>query len=183
MVQIQDITYEIVLLLLNGENHLRSIARMLKSPHTTLQRKINNLVKNNILDFKIKGKNKVFFIRNTLQAKKYIHNAENYKLLKLVEEYPELGVIIEDILKTVKDKLVILFGSYAKFNAKQGSDIDIYVETNSRKTKQEIEDINSKLSVKIGKFDEKSLLIKEIIKNHVILKGVEEYHERTRTFD
>ena len=59
--------------------------------------------------------------------------------------------------------MIILFGSYAKeiLNLKY---IDIYLETNDNKLKNKVKEINSKLSIKIGKFDTKSLLIKEIIK-------------------
>ncbi len=32
-------------------------------------------------------------------------------------------------------------------------------------------------------FDTKSLMIKEIIKNHVILKGVEYFYEKTEFFE
>ena len=45
-----------------------------------------------------------------------------------------------------------------------------------------VKETNSKLSIKIGKFDTKSLLIKEIIKNHIIIRGVEEFYERVEFF-
>ena len=45
-----------------------------------------------------------------------------------------------------------------------------------------MKEINSKLSIKIGKFDTKSLLIKEIIKNHVIIRGLEDFYERVEFF-
>ena len=70
-------------------------------------------------------------------------------------------------------KVAILFGSYAKGLAKKGSDIDIFVETGSSELRRELEKLNSRLSIKIGKFDGKSLLGKEILRNHVVLKGVE----------
>ena len=78
--------------------------------------------------------------------------------------------------------MIILFGSYAKGIPKLSSDIDIYLETNNSKIKTKIKEINSKLSIKIGKFDTKSLLIKEIIKNHVIIRGMEDFYERAGFF-
>ena len=39
------------------------------------------------------------------------------------------------------------------------------------------------LSVKLGKFDNSSFLIKEIIKSHVVLKGVEDFYEKTKFFE
>ena len=78
--------------------------------------------------------------------------------------------------------MIILFWSYAKGIPKKDSDIDIYLETNDSKIKNEIKEINSKLSVKIGEFDTKSLLIKEIIKNHIIIRGLEDFYERVEFF-
>ena len=78
--------------------------------------------------------------------------------------------------------MIILFGSYAKGNEKSDSDIDIYLETINNKVKNKVKEINSRLSIKIGEFDLNSLLIKEIIKNHVIIRGLEEYYERNNFF-
>ena len=43
--------------------------------------------------------------------------------------------------------------------------------------------INSRLSIKIGKYNKDNLLIKEIEKNHVIIKGVEIFYEKYKIFD
>jgi len=183
MVQKWDnIEYEIILLLLKNETHLREMARALGEPHSTIVRKLDWLKKENVLDYRREGKNKIFFIKNNLQAKSYVFNAERYKMIKLLKKYPELSVIIAGILKKTKEKMIILFGSYAKFMAKEDSDIDIYIETTDKNVKKEIESINSKINVKIGKFSIEDLLIKEIIKNHVIVKDIEEFYEKRRFF-
>src|SRR3989344_1743596 len=177
-----NLELEIILVLLKGKVHLREIARTLNESHSTILRKINELVNENILDFKKEGKNKVFFIKNNLKAKNHIYSAEIYKLSKLLKKHPELAIIFEDIKKDFKKGLIILFGSYAKGIPKKDSDIDIYLETNDSKIKNKIKEINSKLSVKIGEFDNKSLLIKEIIKNHIIIRGLEDFYERVEFF-
>lgn len=174
---------EIILLLLREERHLRGIAAQLRKPHSTVLRKLRVLQQENVLDYKKEGKNKVFFIKKNFQARNYVLNAERYKLIKLVKTYPELGAVFEDIIKNTKEKLILLFGSYAKFTAKKDSDIDIYVETASRKTKENLESIHSGIMVKIGRFDIRSGLIKEIVKNHVILRGYEEFYEKTGFFE
>ncbi|MEK6900125.1 MAG: hypothetical protein AABX05_03295, partial [Nanoarchaeota archaeon] len=61
--------------------------------------------------------------------------------------------------------------------AKKDSDIDIYIETKNRNVKGSIEDIHSKISVKIGTFDTRSPLIKEIIKDHIIIRGIEAFYD------
>ncbi|MBI4447428.1 nucleotidyltransferase domain-containing protein, partial [Candidatus Woesearchaeota archaeon] len=80
-------------------------------------------------------------------------------------------------------RLAILFGSYAKGTANKESDIDIYIDTKDANLKEEVELISSKISVKIGKYNKESLLIKEIEKAHVIIKGVELYYEKNKLFD
>lgn len=178
-----NLELETILVLLKNKNHLREISRILKQPHSTISRKINNLVKENILDYKLEGKNKTFFIKNNLKAKNYIYSAEIYKLSKLLGKHPELSIILEDVKKNFSKGMIILFGSYAKGNPKKESDIDIYLETEDNKIKNKIKEINSKLSIKIGKFETESLLIKEIMKNHIIIKGVEEFYERIPIFE
>ena len=79
--------------------------------------------------------------------------------------------------------MIVLFGSYAKDTVKKDSDIDVYMETTNNKIKNKLQEINSKLSIKIGEFNTNSLLIKEIIKNHVIVRGIEEFYEKTKFFE
>lgn len=178
-----NLDFEIILLLIKGDNHVRGIAKNLEESHSTVLRRLNELVKENVIDYKLEGKNRVFFIKKNLQAKNYVFNAERYKQIKLLKKYPELSVIAEDILKECHENLIIIFGSYAKFTANKNSDIDVYVETKDRKEKYELESVHSRISVKIGTFDLNSPLIKEIIKDHVILKGVEEFYEKIKFFD
>lgn len=177
MVQKRDINSEIILTLLQNDMHLREISRILAVSHATILRKLNFFVKEGILDFSFKGRNRVFSIKNNLQTKNYIYNAERYKLTQLLEKYPKLGIILNEVIKGTQG-LVILFGSYAKFCAEKNSDIDIYIETFDKKVKSRIDSINSKINVKIGKFDKNDLLIKEIIKNHIILRGGELFYEK-----
>jgi predicted nucleotidyltransferase len=79
--------------------------------------------------------------------------------------------------------LALLFGSYAKGLEKDDSDSDLYIETKSKKTKEELESSDTRLSIKIGDYNQQSSLAKEIEKNHVIIKGVERYYEKTGFFN
>ena len=177
-----NLELEIILVLLKNKTHLREIARALNESHSTILRKINELLKENVLDYKKEGKNKIFFIKNNLKAKNYIYSAEIHKLNMLLKKHPKLSIIFEDIKKNFPKKMIILFGSYAKGISKPNSDIDIYLETNDDELKNKVKEINSKLSIKIGKFDAKSSLIKEIIKNHIIIRGLEDFYERVDFF-
>ena len=174
---------EIILVLIRERDHLRGIARKLNESHSTVMRKINELAKENVVDYRMEGKNKIFSIKNNLQARNYIYSAERYKLAKLLKKYNHLSVIFDDVLENVNTRIIVLFGSYAKLSAKPGSDIDIYVETADEKIRQKLHGINSRIRAKAGRFDANSLLIKEIIKNHVILRGIEDFYEKSRFFE
>jgi predicted nucleotidyltransferase len=169
--------------LLKSENHIRGLAKSLKTNQTTIARKVLELCQNNVVDFRQEGKNKVVVLKKSLEAKQYAYNVETQKLLEILKRYPILRRIIELIRKNEKITLAILFGSYAKGIAKKESDIDIYIDTTDNKLKEDIELIDSKISVKIGEYNKESLLIKEIEKNHAIIKGIELYYEKNKFFD
>lgn len=177
-----NLALEIILNLLREESHGRALSEKLGASHASVQRALIDLAKKNVLDFKYEGKNKVYFLKRNMIARRHIYLAEHFKFVRLIERYPLLEPIVEEIVKKCTCPLILLFGSYAKFNAKKDSDIDIYIETESRSMKKEIECINSRLKLKIGAFDLNSLLIKEIMKNHVIIRGIELYYEKIRFF-
>ena len=175
---------DIVLALLkNRELHVRALSKMLSIPHSTISRAMKRLLNKNVVDFRFEGKNKVFRLKKSIETMNYAYMAEHFKLLKLFEAYPFTSVLIESIKAKVNERLIIIFGSFAKFTANKDSDIDIFIETADRKVKDEIKSINSRLSIKLGKFDKDSLLVKEIIKDHIIVKGVEYYYEKNKIFD
>ena len=88
MVQNKDnLDLEVILVLLKNKSYLREIARILNQSHSTLSRKIDNLIKENVLDYKREGKNKILFIKNNLKSKNYIYSAEIYKLNKLIKKH------------------------------------------------------------------------------------------------
>jgi len=178
----KDYKLEIANLLLRKNYHVRGLAKELGLNHMTISRKIRELYKENAVDFRQEGKNKTFFLKKTIEAKILAFSAEQYKLHKALGKYPQLRRIIEKMQEDRRIKLAILFGSYAKGLAKKDSDIDVYVETENYSIKKELGLIDSKLSIKIGKYDRESNLMKEIEKDHVIIKGVEEYYDRNKVF-
>jgi len=179
MVQKRDnLEMDIIELLLKADNHVRGIAKKLSESHSTILRKLDNLKKESVIDSRKEGKNKIFYLKTNLVSRTYILQAELHKLTKLLRHNPELSIIFEDILKKTDEKLIVLFGSYAKRLAKKDSDIDVYIETTSRNIKKTVEEIHSKINVKIGTFDIKSPLIKEIIKDHVIIRGIEVFYDK-----
>ena len=177
-----NIQYEIILALLNQDMHGRALSKELGVSLSSIQRSLSLLDKDNIASWEEIGRNKMHFLKKNKVARVYVFMAENYKLIKLIRHYPYLGPIISDIIEKTKGCIILLFESYAKFSARNNSDIDVFIETNDIKLKKQIENINSRLSIQTGMFNKSSLLAKEIIRNHVIVQGMEEYYEKLGLF-
>ena len=128
MTQIKiNYNYEVLLILLKRELYGRELAKELKTSLTRVQSVLNELRNINVVDYKIEGKNHLYFIKKNLSSKSFILNAENYKLTKIINKHPELEPIFEDVIKKSKCNLIILFGSYARGEDTNSSDIDIVV--------------------------------------------------------
>ena len=179
----QNVSIQIVALLLRGDSHPRKLAKDLGISHTTVLRKLKGLLDGNVVDFRMEGKNRTYFLKKTLEARVHIYVVECYALGNLIEQAPHLRSVIRTIQERQDIPLAVIFGSYAKGTAGERSDIDLYIETNDREIKRDLERCHSRLSVKIGSWDPENLLIQEIAKTHVIVKGVERYYEKTGFFE
>lgn len=168
--------------LMRGSVHVRGLAKELGINHMNASRRLRELSDENVADFRAEGKNKVYFLKETNEAKSYAFMAESYRLVQLLKRYPGLRKIVDYMQKDGRVKMALIFGSYAKGNAKEESDIDIYVESSDRKLKEDIELLDSRASVKLGGYDRESPVIMEIEKNHVIIKGAEEFYEKNKLF-
>jgi predicted nucleotidyltransferase len=169
-----NLDLEIVLALLRGESHLRALSKSTKSSPASVKRSVDRLIADNAIDARRVGRNRVFSLKRTIEAKEYVLAAEHYKALKCLKRYPYLAPLVEKVLASSKG-VAIVFGSHANFTAKTDSDIDVYCEKPPKRA-------DGRMSIKSGGFDLNSPLIKEIALNHVILRGVEEFYERTGLF-
>jgi len=178
----QNLINEIVALLLKEDLHPRAIAEKLSSNHATVLRKLRDLENENVVDFRVEGKNKTYTIKRSLEARNAAMIAELYKQSSIISRYPVLRGIFQTVHEMPEVPLALLFGSYAKGLATKESDIDIFIETTDTAIKKQLEQKHSLLSVKTGRFDANDLLVREIIKDHVIIRGVEVYFDRTGRF-
>jgi len=171
------------LALLKGKSHIREIARKLKTNQTSVKRRLDELYKQNIVDYRIEGKNYVYFIKKSLEARSFVIISESYSFILFLKKYLYLKGMIKKITEKENIDMAIIFGSYAKSIANKSSDIDFYIESENLDLKKEIELIDSRLSVKMGRYDKENLLIKEIESNHIIIKGIEKFYKKNRFFD
>jgi predicted nucleotidyltransferase len=179
----QNLTNEIVAVLLQTDLHPRGIAEKLQTNHMTIARKLHNLVDENSADYRTEGKNTVYFLKKSIEGRNAAMIAELYKQSRIVSTYPVLRGIFKAVQEMPDIPLALLYGSYAKGLPTKDSDIDIYIETLNSNVKKQLEQRHSLLSVKIGEFDPKNLLIREIIKDHIIIKGMEVYFDKTGFFE
>lgn len=103
---------------------VREVSRICNiSPQTALT-KLNYLKKQNVLGFNQVGRNKEFFLTDSLNAKQYIVLVEQLLSLEALSN-AELKFLITDLLSCSRS--VIVYGSFAKGTFHEESDIDIVV--------------------------------------------------------
>jgi predicted nucleotidyltransferase len=164
--------------------HTRDMAKKLKTSHVTLLPHLKDLENNKILKSKIIGKNKVYSLNlNNISVKDQIIISEKFETLEFLEKIFFIKKISNEISKLDLSGSIILFGSYIKNYYTKISDIDIFYLGNITKKQIKIiekigEPYNKKISIKkssIKNFEEglrkRDTLIKEIVKDHVILQN------------
>lgn len=184
-IQINETQLKILALFTNGyekEHYVREVGILLHISPRTAQLNLEQLERAGVLESAGRGKIKAYFLRKNEMAREYIKLAEMFKAIRFLEKHELIREIIGQITPHIEG-MGVVFGSYAKGTHKEDSDLDVFiVGTYNRK---EIEAISDRygldVSVKnyslaIFKRDiQKDLLIKEVIKNHVIFQGVEQF--------
>jgi len=127
------------LALLKGKSHIREIARKLKTNQTSVKRRLDELYKQNIVDYRIEGKNYVYFIKKSLEARSFVIISESYSFILFLKKYLYLKGMIKKITEKENIDMAIIFGSYAKSIANKSSDIDLYIKSENLNLKKEIE--------------------------------------------
>lgn len=171
---------------------IKEIADKLKRPYVKIHKSIKRLENKKIINEEIKGKSHYCSIdyKNNIEVICFI---DSQKTKEFLFKNKKIKLIIEDILEKIKipDYTLLLFGSYAKGNADKNSDLDIAI-ISSREDKEEagkiINSIKrlSSLEVHSLEFSYKEFIEmlkskemnvgKEIVKNHIILKGYEQFY-------
>ena len=162
----------------NSKSYGRAIASKLRTNQKTVANILNKLEIQHIIKFRQEGKNKYFFLNKANpQTKEVIKLVEINKRIKLFEKYKKLHSLFLDIEKRARG-IIVIFGSYANFTSNERSDLDLFLIG----TITEIEDLEGLYNIKInvikskkGKVKSNDLFINEIVKNHIILKGIEEF--------
>ncbi len=176
--KLKSIKEEIFILLRKSEAHQRALGRLLGTNQTNIRRALLDLEKNNIVDKKEVGRSKNYFIKDSMEAVIYERGVENYKLLKIFQKSKIRNIFKEIWEKIISNEIdaeliIVLFGSYSKNAESKNSDVDIYINSNSRKDKKLIEEISAEINVVQGSFEKKDPLFNEIKRDHIILNNSE----------
>lgn len=172
------INKEIFVLLKKEDLHQRELARKLQTSQTNIRRALISLGEDNIVDYRGVGRSLSYFIKDSLESKVFEKYVEIYNLKKALKK-PVLRKIYGEILEKInlgvlpQNSIIVLFGSYAKNLETKQSDVDIYIDSDNKSHKLEIQKISNKINVSQGEFDKGSFLLREIKKDHIILNNLE----------
>ncbi len=154
--------------------YLREIAKLSKIPLKTTQTALSNLEKLKILKSKVHGKNKYFQLNlENIETKLYLLKSEIYKTLLFLLKYP----LLKPFLREIKETPIIIFGSFAKFNADKNSDLDILlisekkVELPFHLLPYKIHKIQLSEKEFIRGINVEETFIKEVKQNYIILNN------------
>lgn len=162
----------------NSELYGRAIASKLKMNQKTVSNILTKLEKQHIIKFKQEGRNKYYFLNKlNPSTKEMIKLVEVNKRITLFEKYKQLNSLFLEIEKRTKG-ICVLFGSFANFTKTDKSDLDVFIMGSVG----ELEDLENLYNIKINvvkssidKFKSNELFSKEVIKKHIILKGVDDF--------
>jgi predicted nucleotidyltransferase len=166
----------------DNEYYIREVEKLLKISPRTSQLILEDLENKGIVESKIRGKIKTFKLNLSPTTLRYLSFVEQYKTLAFLEKKLFIKEVIEKITSHIKG-IGIIFGSYAKNLEKKESDLDIFIIGNY--SKEGVEKVSKKYGIDISvkcypqKTFEKEitndLLIKEVLKNHIVFLNTEKF--------
>lgn len=161
--------------------YIREMAKLIGKSHVSLLPHLKKFEKDKLLLSKQIGKSKVYSINfNNNQAREFLYLSEKKKTLDFLDKNFFIKKIYDEFINNTNDCLV-LFGSYASGNFTDESDIDLLhigsIKENEKKKIRDFGKIYKKevhlVAMTSRQFKEQlskqSSLVKEIIKNHIIL--------------
>jgi len=147
---------------------------------------LEELEKIGVLSSKIRGNTRFFSLnKSNPLCEKYVLLIEIEHSIRFLEKHLKISHIFERINKEFNNcHIICIFGSYAKGIQKKDSDLDLFVvgDINENNIKKIREDYNLEINIKKGSKSDfvkllknKNPLMNEILENHVLILGYEEF--------
>jgi len=143
---------------------------------------LDDLEKQNILKSRKEGNMKYFHLnKDNSEMQDILITLELARKIEFLNKHRKLAHIFKQ-----DDRIVGIFGSYAKGIHRSDSDIDIFVVAKRRKNDYEEQGKLVDLEISVKYFSEqefknllkeKNNLLKEVVANHIIIFGVEKFIE------
>ena len=166
--------------------HVREIARNIQTDTKTVGIHLNRLENINVLKSTIRGRNKEYQLNlDNPVTKYYVILAETYTTITYLEGNYLIKKLTGEILDRI-DGTVILYGSYAKGEATEDSDIDLLVITDKKIDRKAISETGKIMAKEINIKETNSVLfqegvkendplISEVIKNYIVLEKIDSF--------
>lgn len=172
---------------LNASHHGSGIARKSKLNQKTVANTLNSLEEEGFLRSRIVGKNKEFKLcfDDREKTMRFLLSLENARSARFLDENPRIKEFIAKTRPHFRGILVV-FGSYAKETQKKDSDLDVLSvgEYDAKQVREVAELYGIHSSIKnmkskdfIQALREKDLFINEVVSDHMITHGIENYLE------
>jgi len=165
-----------------GQFHIREMAKLIGKSHVSLLPHLRKFEKGKILLAKQVGKSRVYSLNfDNNQVKEFLSLSEKQNSLELLNKEFFIKKFYDEFVNIDLDGCLILFGSYASGAPSKGSDIDLlYMGTIKESEKMDLKRFGKiygkeihLISMSLKQFKEQLLkqgaLVKEIIKNHIVL--------------
>jgi len=153
-----------------GRYYLREISRLTKLPLRTTQRVLKDLEEGGVMKSEKSGKNRYYFLnlKNT-RTKLHLLIAEINRTLEFLKRYKPFNMFLGERIEAC----LVVFGSFASFRADRTSDLDLLIIGKEELPFHLLPYRVHKISLTKKQFEQalknRDTVIKEILKNHVIL--------------
>ena len=167
------------------EIYVREVCKYLPISRGTVQLDLEYLEAKQVLHSAIKGKTRLFSLQQGDHARDFCTLAEVYRRICFEEEKPFVAGVLNRIVPLIEGSGAV-FGSHAEGTADEGADLDLFVAGKFRV--EEVEKIGKTYGLEIHLtvyppevFDRdihKDPFLREVLRNHVLIKGVEHFVEK-----
>ncbi len=162
--------------------HIRKMAKLIGKSHVSLLPYLKKFEKEKILKSKTVGRSRVYSINfDNNQTKEHLSLAEKAKSLEFIGKEFFIKKIYDEFISLNLNGCLVLFGSCVSGTSTAKSDIDLfYIGEIKESEKKKIKDLGKNYGreihiviMSLEQFEKELLkqnpLIKEVIKNHIIL--------------